>query len=255
MRFSITAKNFALVSTGLLCLTVAACAIVITHNARLLLNSAKGSTDNSAAVTGKLNSYLTPDVLRDLHNDLTASVGTGQLTANSYAEVAKSTSNAINRHVAPGIDRIVGSVEGRMGTLDKMIAHFDERAFAEGGLMQTTTAAVKDISGRLSVGLDEIVAAVRAGVDAGVLTVQQANRLLANPDIPRLVKSLADGGEGLVAVEASLKKNSDDANQAVKNFSQVTALWAKYTATANKWQKWVTLARIVGLLGGLPLPY
>jgi hypothetical protein len=261
MRFpSITAKGFALVCAGLLALMTSGAVIRFDHNEVLTQRSIRGLVENADSTignareaTGKVNGYLTVDVLRDLQNDLSASAGAAQITENSYADVARSTSNAINRHVAPGVDRVVASVEQRMLTLDGFIAQSNTSINGDGGLLPRATTAFGALNTNL-VSLNDVEQAAKIAIEKLGMPIEPVTRLLAGGNIPLIFSRLADGSLEFKEFTAAMKVDAQHMRQAVNNFAELLDLYSQYTRTANKFHKWVLLAQILNLLGGLPRP-
>ena len=69
----------------------------------------------------RIDSFITTDRLKNLENSVDTSTVTAQMTANAYGEIAKSTTNAIDNHVSPAIDRIASRVDSAMRKVEMRV--------------------------------------------------------------------------------------------------------------------------------------
>ena len=92
--------------------TILACALLVSLTAVAV---------RAYFIVSRVDAFLTPGVLRDLHNDVTTSAMAAQSTANAYSEIASSTVSLLDGSVKPAVDRLTVSTDRSLQTLNRQI--------------------------------------------------------------------------------------------------------------------------------------
>jgi hypothetical protein len=168
-------------------------------------------------IVSRVDAYLTPDVLRDLHNDVTTSAVAAQGTANAYAEIARSTVDVLDT-VKPAVNRIAARTDQTLSTLNHQITLL---APILNGLAETTAISNrhldqfgKDLHGN-QVELKATLAFTReqvldeiAGMAIEARAVSTRVRVLVDDIDPQLREDVAAIGRTLGNVELVTKSTA-----------------------------------------------
>jgi hypothetical protein len=243
------AKSFALFCVGVLCLTIAGVSLNLWWNARITFQRTNATLENLRETSGEVKEFVSER--RDEFTDNKRSIDAGL----QLAATAKGSVQLINRTTIPALTEGAKALTGSANELTAFIASLkadSQRSFSR--INDDLLPGIVGVTGESKAALQAITRLeneLTEAVKDGRLTVQQATRILADPNIPLIFSRLADGSLEFKDFAAMVKV---EGKQALANFSELLDLWSKYTATANKYSKWVYLARIIGLLGGLPRP-
>lgn len=156
----------------------------------------KETTGSARSLVAKVDAYVTPDVLKDLHNDVTTSVVSGQTTANAYGAVAESTVDTLQNHVNPGIDRSTGQIASSLKALTaSTTAAIDESKAGITELKDTVTAVKTDLVPSLVTAInatntlvskfgltaDEATEAIKLASEKTGKSIDELNKQIADP--------------------------------------------------------------------------
>lgn len=213
----------------------------------------------------RIDSFVTTDRLKNLENNIDTSAATAQMTANAYGEIAKSTTDAIDRHVSPAIDSIairfdsaMLKVEHRVEALaplqseltatvkqgNAFLANTDWRVNGDGGLLAEATSLINNfnlLATKFGLTVDQLNEVVKTTADKLGMSVDAFTRLLADPNLPKIIANLEKGTTDFAGMAANGKKATDELPQLFIDIR-------KMGDHANKFQKFVTVARILGLI-------
>jgi hypothetical protein len=218
-----------------------------------------------ARIAYRLDSFLTTDRLRNLENNVDATVSATQLNANKYGEIADSTTGSIDNHLNPAIDRIASRVDSGMRQLENriaalaplqdeltatvsegrfLIADSNERINGNGGLLAEATSLIRNmnlLATKFGLSMDELNAAIKNTADKLGMSVDALTHLLADPNLPKIIENAEHGTADLAIMAAN-------GRQATNELPQLFADIRKMSDHASKFQKFVTAARILGLI-------
>lgn len=145
----------------------------------------------------------------------------------------------------------VQSTTKQMGDrLDTIVAHLDTVSTGPDGLVPAATALLN--KGKLTMG--DVDKAAMEMLQEGLTTERTFNGIIGNANVPKVLDALARGVNNVADLAAALDMDAKDLDGAIQNFGELLDDFDKYSKTANKWHKWVLLAQIINLLGGLPRP-
>lgn len=163
--------------------------------------------------------------MEELQESLIHTNDAGQIMANTYARVGEATEDAINHHVAPGLDRMVAEVTKNLRSMDDKLSI----------VVEATTRQIDQNGDALY--LNQL--AVGRALDSVNQTIETANGRLAAPEIDQILADLAATGHAVRVTSedpeilAALKTTVTETAKTSANVAEVTANAAHTTKTVD----------------------
>lgn len=260
-RLFANAKPIALLCLSVFLLTASGVLVNSCHNLRPALQNLTATTGNTKELTGKVNAYVTPDVLRDLHNDVTASVGTGQITANAYAEVAKSSTSLLDRHAAPMIDAMRAKFNA---TMDVLLARGDENlgilADNQRKLGVTITSVTRLVDGlsatatKFGITVDEVNDAVKMASEKLGCSLDALYNLIGSPEWYAMLQNLNGSTANVQMMTANGVTITGNAATASAQMPSIATSLEKIAKTSSKFARVTLTANVIATLARAFIP-
>lgn len=107
---------------------------------------------------------------------------------------------------------------------------------------------------KLNVSIEDLDGAIKLGIEKGVLTLDAVNKTLTDPHVASILAHLDETSANVASGTKHLDSTVASVDEGFKRFPTLMALWEKYSKTASRYQRFVYLAQILNLLGGIPRP-
>lgn len=230
------------------------------------VSNLKGTVGHANSVTAKIDAYLTPDVLKDLHNDVTTSVVSGQTTANAYGAVAEQTVDTLQNHVNPGIDRSTGEVARSLKALTaSTTAAIDESKAGIRELKGAITAVKTDLVPSLvsainatnklvdkfGLTVDEATEAIKIASEKTGKSIDELNRQIADPRWGQAADNLV---KATGSADLTLEDFHSDLHATMSQWPHITAQIDKTATNISRFSKISIIAGIVSNLANGFIP-
>lgn len=240
-------KSFLFISAGGGVIALTVCAVVLTWNVRLGIQRGNAALENVREATADIKEYVhkQTDIVEsdDYQKQLRA-------TANIGNDV-RSVVLSINKQLIPGIksnlgtfELLQGDVRQNLKDLSLLTQHTDASINAQGGLLAEATSLISNfnlLATKFGLSVDELNAVIKTTADKLGISVDAFTKLLADPNLPKIIANLEKGTTDFAGMAANGKKATDELPQLFIDIR-------KMGDHANKFQKFVTVARILGLI-------
>jgi hypothetical protein len=140
---------------------------------------------------------------------------------------------------------VVNGMAARLDTLDTVLVSA-RNAVDE---VHTQIRQNGDASTKALNGLTDIEFKASAGVDLLGTTIGLVNERIRDKRIDAFIDSLGSTGGNVDKVTANLALISGNFEKASREAPEIAALWRKMMQTSSKYQKYLIVARIIGLVG------
>ena len=224
-----------------LMLSLTSSIIWITHRVDVGTRKAEELSAQAGATLARTHEYV------DFQLDMLQSQQ-GQALIRHNLQIGEATLLSIqklNRTTIPTINAAGMNLNYAAKSLTDFISNTDHSVNQD--LLPAATALLKP--GTIT--LQDVSSAVNRGIEAGLLTIEQANKILTDPAIFQTLKNFeASSGhfDEFVKHMGGVAANFEEAS---KKWPSLFDLFEKYQKTVNKYQKWLILASILSLLSGL----
>lgn len=171
--------------------------------------------------------------------------------ASELGDIAAKTVAQIARQTIPRLNRNLDDLSDTQGELKRGAVNLADFIKATNfSINERLLPEVTAVAHKLGVSVDDVDRVVQAGL----VSVETLNKVLADPSIPRIFEHVEASTLELDKTMEHLDAVMLNVEEASKRFPELFDLWNKYSRTANRFHKWVLLAQILNLLGGIPRP-
>ena len=235
---STTIKNVAI---AVFFLTLAVCAIVVTHDFHSVTGEAHGPLASLNGAASDVAEYVRTEKARleDPKNEkaLDAAIQVGA--------VFNASGRLLNREVLPRLWKEIDSLHTGTDALTAFVQHSDA------SLNQGLLPALTKTANRFGVTIDELDHAIKIASDQTGLSLREIQRRMADPRWDALMDSLVDTGKHVDGTAAQVEGTMANVNKASANLPDIAESLSKIARTTSKFSKAYWLSRIISVF--LPL--